>query len=137
MKKFILFYFLILFTTETKAQIKEKIIQNLLNTKNISFNFEQNINGKVENGNCIIEYPKKINCKYNLSNQKILISNGKTSTLFAVATTKTGVVFSANQVIKVAKTRFVVPLSPLFCELANALSISSIHKTQGANASAI
>ena len=77
MKKFILFYFLILFTTETKAQIKEKIIQNLLNTNNISFNFEQNINGRIENGNCIIQYPKKIYCEYNLSNKKTMISNGK------------------------------------------------------------
>jgi len=77
MKKFILFYFLILFTTETKAQIKEKIIQNLLNTKNISFNFEQNINGKIEDGNCIIQYPKKIYCQYNLGNKKIMVSNGK------------------------------------------------------------
>ena len=61
----------------TKAKIKEKIIQNLLNTNNISFNFEQNINGKIENGNCIIQYPKKIYCEYNLSNKKTMISNGK------------------------------------------------------------
>ena len=77
MKKFILIFFLIIFTTETKAQIKEKIIQNLLNTNNISFNFEQNINGRIENGNCIIQYPKKIYCEYNLSNKKTMISNGK------------------------------------------------------------
>ena len=77
MKKFILIFFLIIFTTETKAKIKEKIIQNLLNTNNISFNFEQNINGKIENGNCIIQYPKKIYCEYNLSNKKTMISNGK------------------------------------------------------------
>ena len=77
MKKFILIFFLIIFTTETKAKIKEKIIQNLLNTNNISFNFEQNINGKIENGNCVIQYPKKIYCEYNLSNKKTMISNGK------------------------------------------------------------
>ena len=77
MKKFILIFFLIIFTTETKAKIKEKIIQNLLNTNNISFNFQQNINGRIENGNCIIQYPKKIYCEYNLSNKKTMISNGK------------------------------------------------------------
>ena len=77
MKKYILIFFLIIFTTEIKAQIKEKIIQNLLNTKNISFNFEQNINGKIESGNCIIQYPKKIYCEYNLSNKKKMVSNGK------------------------------------------------------------
>ena len=77
MKKYILIFSLIIFTTEIEAQIKEKIIQNLSNTNNISFNFEQNINGKIENGNCIIQYPKKIYCEYNLSNKKIMISNGK------------------------------------------------------------
>ena len=77
MRKYILIFFLIIFTTETKAKIKEKIIQNLLNTNNISFNFEQNINGRIENGNCIIQYPKKIYCEYNLSNKKTMISNGK------------------------------------------------------------
>ena len=39
--------------------------------------FEQNINGKIENGNCTIEYPKKIFCEYARSNNKILVSNGK------------------------------------------------------------
>ena len=77
MKKFTIIFFLIIFTTETKAKIKEKIIQNLLNTNNISFNFEQNINGRIDNGNCIIQYPKKIYCEYNLSNKKTMISNGK------------------------------------------------------------
>ena len=77
MKKFISIFFLILFTTETPAQIKDQILLNLLNTNNISFNFEQNINGKIENGNCIVKYPKKIYCDYNLSNKKIMFSNGK------------------------------------------------------------
>ena len=45
--------------------------------ENINFDFEQNINGKIEKGNCTIEYPKKIYCKYNLGNQKILVSDGK------------------------------------------------------------
>ena len=47
MKKFISIFFLILFATETPAQIKDQILLNLLNTNNISFNFEQNINGKI------------------------------------------------------------------------------------------
>ena len=46
-------------------------------TKNLDFKFEQNINGKIENGNCTIEYPKKIFCEYARSNNKILVSNGK------------------------------------------------------------
>jgi outer membrane lipoprotein-sorting protein len=59
-----------------QASNKDKIIENLKNIKNLNFNFEQNINGKVENGNCTIKYPKKIYCKYQ-KNNKIIVSNGK------------------------------------------------------------
>ena len=73
-------YFLILifFTllSNTQASNKEKIIENLQNTVSLNFQFEQNINGKIENGNCTIQYPKKIYCKYQKKN-KILVSNGK------------------------------------------------------------
>ena len=76
MKKKFLILFLTLFLTDALASDKKKIIQNLNEIKNLTFEFEQNINGKLENGNCIIEYPKKIFCKYNLGNKKILVSNG-------------------------------------------------------------
>ena len=77
MKK--LFIILIFFVTisNVSASIKENIIKKFTDIENVSFDFEQNINGKIENGNCIIEYPKKIYCKYNLGNQKILVSNGR------------------------------------------------------------
>ena len=71
-----IFLFLVL-VSNGNANNKEKIIENLKNTKNLDFNFEQNINGKIENGNCTIEYPKKIFCEYAKSNNKILVSNGK------------------------------------------------------------
>jgi len=77
MKKIFLIIFFIVSTNNVSASIKDNIINKLKDIENISFNFEQNINGKIENGNCIIEYPKKIFCKYDLSNQKILVSNGK------------------------------------------------------------
>ena len=60
----------------SKADNRDKIIKNLSNTSNFIFQFEQNINGKIENGNCIIEYPKKMYCTYD-KNNKILVSNGK------------------------------------------------------------
>ena len=75
LKYYFIFIFFILFSN-AQASNKIKIIENLQNTKNLSFKFEQNINGKVENGNCIIQYPKKIYCKY-IKNNKILVSNGK------------------------------------------------------------
>ena len=71
---FLLFLFSIV---EASANIKEKIIQNLENTNNLTFNFEQNVSGKTENGHCALLYPQKIFCKYNLNNGKILVSNGK------------------------------------------------------------
>jgi len=77
MKNFYLFIIFVLLTTQTLASTKKNIIENLQKTKNISFKFEQNINGKIENGNCIIKYPKKIFCQYELNNKKILVSDGK------------------------------------------------------------
>ena len=76
LKYFILFFFLNLITY-ANANYKEKIINKLKNTNNINFDFEQNINGKIETGNCIIEYPKKIFCEYDKANNKVLVSNGK------------------------------------------------------------
>jgi len=89
MKKILLIFLLINFNSVALSSIKENIINNLLNTKNLSFNFEQNINGKVETGNCVIEYPKKIYCKYNNLNGKILVSNGKS----LVIKTKNGIYY--------------------------------------------
>ena len=63
------FIFIFLISTQLHKQvIREKIIENLQKTENLNFKFEQNINGKIENGNCTIQYPKKIYCKY-LKNQ--------------------------------------------------------------------
>jgi len=75
MKKCILLFFFVFFFTNTSANNKEKIIKNLEDTQNFNFQFEQNINGKIENGICTIEYPKKIFCEY--FKKKILVSNGK------------------------------------------------------------
>ena len=76
MIRYALIFFFIL-TINSSAEIKEKIIKNLKETNNLDFKFEQNINGKIENGNCTIKYPKKIFCEYARSNNKILVSNGK------------------------------------------------------------
>ena len=77
MFKYLLLIFLSFLTTESIANNKENIINNLKNTNNISFEFEQNINQKIEKGNCIVQYPKKIFCEYVGSNNKVLVSNGK------------------------------------------------------------
>ena len=76
MFKLILIFIFFISISNSKAEIKEKIIENLQNVENLKFKFEQNINGKIENGICTIKYPKKIYCKYK-KNNKILVSNGK------------------------------------------------------------
>jgi len=76
-KKIFFIIFFSFLTNNVSASIKENIINKFKNIENISFNFEQNINGKIENGNCTIEYPKKIFCEYSKNNNKILVSNGK------------------------------------------------------------
>ncbi len=77
MFKLLMFFYFLFFIVNANAENKKKIIENLKNIKNFDFNFEQNINGKIENGNCTIEYPKKIFCEYARSNNKVLVSNGK------------------------------------------------------------
>ena len=77
MFKYLFILFFLFVATNTSANNKKNIIENLKNTKNLNFNFEQNINKKIEKGNCLIEYPKKIYCEYRGSLNKILVSNGK------------------------------------------------------------
>ena len=76
MKIIFLILIFIFYSTNSFSTTKEKIISNLQNINNLTFNFEQNINGKTENGHCALSYPQKIFCKYNLKNNKVLVSNG-------------------------------------------------------------
>ena len=63
-------------SSEVSANNKDQIINKLKDTLNLNFDFEQNINGKIEFGNCTIQYPKKMFCDYNKKN-KVIVSNGK------------------------------------------------------------
>ena len=58
MKKYLLI-FLFFFYSTSFASVKENIINNLNDINNLSFNFEQNINGKIEKGYCSLKYQKK------------------------------------------------------------------------------
>tara|TARA_S200000501_G_scaffold134359_1_gene127156 strand:- start:501 stop:1049 length:549 start_codon:yes stop_codon:yes gene_type:complete len=115
MRKNFLILFFILLANEVSASIKENIIYNLRNIENIAFKFEQNINGKTENGECIIQYPKKIFCKYDLKNEKILVSNGK------------------SLVIKSLSSYYLYPLdkTPLNLILDKNFLINKIDKSDG------
>ena len=77
MLKIIIILFLFSFYLPANSSPKDKIISQMKITNNLSFNFIQTINDKSEDGRCIIEYPKKIFCEYSNSNNKKLVSNGK------------------------------------------------------------
>ena len=71
------FFFLFNLIKPLYGSIEDKIINNLLKIDNLTFNFKQTIGKKTEEGNCTIEYPKKIFCLYNNRSKKIMVSNGR------------------------------------------------------------
>ena len=74
------FFFLLLifflFQNNSIASIKKNTIENLKKIENMTFSFVQTIGQKDEKGDCTIQYPKKIFCKYESRINKILVSNG-------------------------------------------------------------
>ena len=77
MFKVIIILLFLSFYLPANSSSKNKIISQMKLTNNLSFNFIQTINNKSEDGNCIIQYPKKIFCEYNNPSKKKLVSNGK------------------------------------------------------------
>ena len=84
MLKYLFFIALISIFTEANANNKDHIIEKLKSTLNLNFDFEQNINGKIEFGNCTIQYPKKMFCEYDKKN-KIIVSNGKSLVIKSIS----------------------------------------------------
>ncbi len=76
-KKILIMFLLFNLLNTAHTALKDEIILNLEKTNNLSFDFKQTIGEKIEEGNCVIEYPKKIYCSYNNLNKKIMVSNGK------------------------------------------------------------
>ena len=75
--KYIIFIIILFYPLNIFASSKDLIRNKLEKTNNISFKFIQKIGKKIEQGECIISYPKKILCKYDDINNKILVSNGR------------------------------------------------------------
>ena len=74
--KIILVYLLL--TNIAYADLKKDLINKLISTETLTFDFVQNVDEKEEIGNCFIKYPLLIKCNYQNNKQKILVSNGKT-----------------------------------------------------------
>ncbi len=75
--KIFVFIFFFLLQNFGNASVISQIKENFESTESMKFNFTQNIDGKIEKGECILLYPKKIFCKYVDFYNKILVSNGK------------------------------------------------------------
>ena len=93
MRKLILIILVSLIITKSFSSEKDGVKKNLDQIDNLSFDFEQNINGKIEKGYCSLKYQKKIFCKYNLANNKIIVADGK------------------NMVIKTESSYYLYPLN--------------------------
>ena len=106
MIKYLYIFIIFFLNINSNANNKESIINNLKNTKNFNFDFEQNINKKIERGNCIIEYPQKIYCE--------LVSNGKSLVI------KT----------KVSYYRYPLDKTPLFLLLDKNFLINKIYSLE-------
>ena len=63
-KRIIIFILIININTFAEASIKDEIILNFKKINNLSFNFKQNINENIEEGNCIIQYPMILKILY-------------------------------------------------------------------------
>ena len=113
MKKILIILLIINFNNFAQGSVNEKIINSLQKISNLSFDFEQNVNGKIENGNCIIEYPKKIFCNYDSMNNKLLVSNGKS----LVIKTKSGSFYRYS--IKRTPLNYILDKNFLIFEIKN------------------
>jgi outer membrane lipoprotein-sorting protein len=73
-----IFLIYLLFINFAYADLQKNLINKLIETKTLSFDFKQKIANKVESGNCFIKYPLKMKCNYQNIKKKVIISNGKT-----------------------------------------------------------
>ena len=110
-------FFILNFYNPVFSSTKEKIISQMRDTNNLSFNFVQTINEKKESGKCIIKYPKKIWCKYDNSNKKNIVSNGKSLVIktsnkgsyYRYPLSKTPLVFLLDKEYLISKMNIIEP----------------------------
>ena len=68
---------IILFSFNLNANEKSNILAQLEDLNSLEFTFNQVINDKIEDGNCLLEFPGKLKCNYFDDKQKELIINKK------------------------------------------------------------
>ena len=73
-----IFFLFLLSINIALADLQKKLINKLITTETLIFDFKQKISDKEEIGNCFIKYPLLMKCNYENLKQKTIISNGKT-----------------------------------------------------------
>lgn len=76
--KFLLILIFISSFLNLHADEKQSIINRLIETNNLTFNFEQITNEKTETGSCILVFDNKLKCNYEDEMQKEILINNKT-----------------------------------------------------------
>ena len=77
MKIYLIIIFTFFISINANSSSNQKIIDYFKNINSLEFKFIQKIdNNKVEKGECVVLYPKRILCRYNDLYNKILVSNG-------------------------------------------------------------
>ena len=66
------------FFLNVQSSEKQSIINHFSGINNFSFKFEQISQGKIETGDCLLEFDNKLKCSYNDKLQKKIIINDKT-----------------------------------------------------------
>ena len=77
LKQTLLIFFVYFFSFNLLANEKDKILNKLNDLNSLEFTFNQKINNKIEKGNCILEFPGKLKCKYFDDKEKELVINNK------------------------------------------------------------
>ena len=73
-----IFFLFLLSINIALADLQKKLINKLITTETLIFDFKQKISVKEEIGNCFIKYPLLMKCNYKNLKEKTIISNGKT-----------------------------------------------------------
>ena len=76
-RKFFLVLLIISFSFNLSANEKEQIITQLNSLNSLEFTFNQLINGKLETGSCLLEFPGRLKCEYFDNKQKELVISNK------------------------------------------------------------
>ena len=75
---FIILFIIVNFSLNLVADEKQLIINQLMNTENVTFSFEQKTNEKKEIGICTLVFDNKLICDYEDTMQKRILVNKKT-----------------------------------------------------------